>query len=130
MHVDVRDKYFLQCMTKHIVHFRAFHKSRTARLTCRLPGPRPETNCGHTYSSSSPFSSSSFSSPSLRMNRHALRTAECIVMLLGQVAVTVKEQHGAETLSPCLLPRRQYWGRWQLKQGYDILTELRFSCII
>ena len=22
------------------------------------------------------------------------------------------------------------WGRWQLKQGYDILTELRFSCMI
>lgn len=26
--------------------------------------------------------------------RRALRTAECIVMLLGQVAVTVWEQHG------------------------------------
>ena len=26
--------------------------------------------------------------------RHALRTAECIVMLLGQVAVAVREKHG------------------------------------
>ena len=40
------------------------------------------------------MSSSFFPLPFPPLLRRALRTAECIVMLLGQVAVTVWEQHG------------------------------------
>ena len=48
------------------------------------------------------------SSPSLRMNRRALRTAECIVMLLGQVAVTVKEQHGVVSTVVAIFQQRLF----------------------
>lgn len=42
------------------------------------------------------------------MNRRALRTAECIVMLLGQVAVTVKEQHGVVSTVVAIFQQRLF----------------------